>query len=425
MATTSYYGFGSPEAYAKAITQKESSGQALSNPTAAAAFKVANPQYFSTATPPGGSSGSYGNNYYGFGSPEAYAGAIQAKEYNGQTLSNPADAARFKAENPQYFNEIKPYDMPEFKAPYGNEITPYNSPYSDDIAQALSAIQNRGAFSYDPSTDKGLATAQDNAMGSVSRAAARRNMVYSDSNKAQMSGAALEQVPVFRSQAFGEYSGENDRLYNMLSQLGALEGTDYGRFRDTVGDKRYANEDAYGQYRGLVGDTRYLDETKYGRKTYADETEYTQGRNAFEDYLATLQMQNSRDDAAANRQQDIDLAKLPYEMGLTPAQQADLDLARDKYNWDTSPSNPGNVADTTKEDAAQAKALTQKTYDAWVQTLMGMKDPVTFLKGNKTAAVKALGADGYTKLLDLVSKDSKLGTSGGGVSDKYTGSNNV
>lgn len=124
-ATTSYSGyvtsFGSEQAYANAIISKESSGVALSDPAAAAAFKAANPQYFTTATnavagvnatvPTAANTANTTNtgaSYTGyvasFGGEQAYANAIIAKESSGQALSDPAAAAAFKTAHPEYFS---------------------------------------------------------------------------------------------------------------------------------------------------------------------------------------------------------------------------------------------------------------------------------------------------------------------------------
>lgn len=43
--------FGSPEAYAKEIQRKESTGQSFSDPSAAEAFKAAHPEYFQSSSP--------------------------------------------------------------------------------------------------------------------------------------------------------------------------------------------------------------------------------------------------------------------------------------------------------------------------------------------------------------------------------------
>lgn len=114
----------------------------------------------------------------------------------------------------------------------------YESPYSSDIAKALRSISNMGSFSYDPSSDEGLQAAQDEAISGVSRGAARRNMLYSDSNKSQMGKAALALVPQFEQNAFNRYQGQLGNLFNQLSTLTGLENQNYGRYRDTVNDQR-------------------------------------------------------------------------------------------------------------------------------------------------------------------------------------------
>ncbi len=114
----------------------------------------------------------------------------------------------------------------------------YESPYSSDIAKALRSISNMGSFSYDPSSDEGLQAAQDEAIAGVSRGAARRNMLYSDTNKSQMGKSALALVPQFEQNAFNRYQGQLGNLFNQLSTLTGLENQNYGRYRDTLNDQR-------------------------------------------------------------------------------------------------------------------------------------------------------------------------------------------
>lgn len=128
----------------------------------------------------------------------------------------------------------------------------YTSPFSDKIGSALAAITNRPSFSYDSSKDVGLQSAQTNAMDAVSRSAARRNMLYSDSNKAQMGQSALALVPQFEQVAYGRYADEGNNLYNQLNALSGLENTAYGQYRDTVGDTRYADETGYNRGQDTV-----------------------------------------------------------------------------------------------------------------------------------------------------------------------------
>ncbi|MFA4854181.1 MAG: hypothetical protein WC616_02390 [Candidatus Omnitrophota bacterium] len=136
----------------------------------------------------------------------------------------------------------------------GPAYQPYESPYGDKIGQTLAAIQDRPSFSYDPAKDVGLQTAQTTAMDTVSRAAARRNMLYSDSNKSQMGKSALALVPQFEQAAFNKYAQEGQSLYDQLSALQGTEQQSYGQYRDTVGDQQFAQQFAYQQARDSIGD---------------------------------------------------------------------------------------------------------------------------------------------------------------------------
>jgi hypothetical protein len=133
----------------------------------------------------------------------------------------------------------------------------YESPYSTDITNALKAISNMGSFSYDPGEDEGLKAAQDEAISGVSRGAARRNMLYSDSNKSQMGKAALALVPQFEQNAFNKYQTQLGNLFNQLSTLTNLENQAYGRYRDTVSDQQTAQQNQFSNAVALAGITGY------------------------------------------------------------------------------------------------------------------------------------------------------------------------
>jgi hypothetical protein len=134
--------------------------------------------------------------------------------------------------------------------------TKYESPYSDKIGQTLAAIQGRKSFRYRPESDKGLQAAQENTMDAVSRAAARRGMLYSDSNKSQMGKSALALVPQFEERAFSRYQQEGQSLQDQINMLLGLENQSYGRYRDTVGDTRYEDTLSYSRGRDVIGDER-------------------------------------------------------------------------------------------------------------------------------------------------------------------------
>lgn len=137
------------------------------------------------------------------------------------------------------------------------QSTGYQSPYSSDIANALKSITNMGSFSYDPSEDEGLKAAQDEAIAGVSRGAARRNMLYSDSNKSQMGKSALALIPQFEQNAFNKYQSQLGNLFNQLSTLTNLENQNYGRYRDTVNDANQQEQQQFQNNVALAGITGY------------------------------------------------------------------------------------------------------------------------------------------------------------------------
>jgi hypothetical protein len=131
---------------------------------------------------------------------------------------------------------------------YGNtNINPYNSKYNAELAQQLSMLSNQinNPTQYSPDSDVGLQSAQRQAMDATSRAAARRNMLYSDANKYQMGQAALNLVPQFQQQFENQQQNKLGNLFNLMGVLQQMEGQDYGRYRDTVQDTRYADEMGY------------------------------------------------------------------------------------------------------------------------------------------------------------------------------------
>jgi hypothetical protein len=115
-------------------------------------------------------------------------------------------------------------------------------------------IQNRKSFSYNPDKDESFQAASDAAMSAVSRAAARRNMLYSDSNKAQMGQASMALVPQFEAAAYNKYQQEGNDLTTLLTSLQGLENKAYGQYRDKVGDIVDADQTAYDRGRDAKAD---------------------------------------------------------------------------------------------------------------------------------------------------------------------------
>ena len=93
--------FGSPEAYAKEIQRKESTGGSFSDPAAAQAFKAANPQYFSQPSSPAreaqkaaDAQTSYGSAYYVFDPWKGTGENIKVYSWSAEGAESPEEAER-------------------------------------------------------------------------------------------------------------------------------------------------------------------------------------------------------------------------------------------------------------------------------------------------------------------------------------------
>ena len=205
----------------------------------------------------------------------------------------------------------------------------YTSPYSDRIGKTLAAIQGRSSFSYDPEDDEGLQAAQESASGTVSREAARRGMLYSDSNKSQMGKAALALVPQYREQAYNEYNQQGQTLLNQINTLLGLENQAYGQYRDTVGDALSQQQ---------LAQNRELSMLPYSQLTAADKANLE--RQAALDALAQTQWE-------ANPESDPRYK----ELALTK-------LQRDAYApYSSGGSGSGGGTQTDRNNAATADAM--------------------------------------------------------------------
>lgn len=235
----------------------------------------------------------------------------------------------------------------------------YQSPYSEKITGTLSAISNRPAFSYDPSNDTGLQAAQNAATDAVSRAAARRGMLYSDSNKSQMGQAAMALVPQFEQAAYNRYRQEGDDLFNQLGYLSNLENQSYGQYRDTIGDERYDKEFDYQIGRDRVADERAELATQLQRIStlgYVDErassvlgmpvgTISPEERQAAADRALQLQMSREGNAAAMARLNASNAADLQR---LKMSNEADTINQMRSHEFDMARLKESNKADMEK-----------------------------------------------------------------------------
>lgn len=139
----------------------------------------------------------------------------------------------------------------------------FNSRYETQIQSLLNQILNRGDFAYDFNADPLYQQMRDvytqqgkmammDAMGNAAALSGGFGNSYGQSVGQQTYNAYLQElnnsIPALRDAAYNMWLNEGDIMNQNLTTLRGLDDTDYGRYRDSVGDW-YADRDfAYQQY---------------------------------------------------------------------------------------------------------------------------------------------------------------------------------
>lgn len=175
----------------------------------------------------------------------------------------------------------------------------YTSKYQDLIDELTGSILGREKFSYDPETDptyqiykdqytKAGQKAMEDTLGQVSARTGGLASSYAGSASQQAYNGYMselaDKIPELQQMAYEMYMADLDGKRADLSMLMGLEGSDYGRYQDALGqwntdrsfaygasrdalaDRRYDNEWNYQVGRDQISDRRYQDETAYNRE---------------------------------------------------------------------------------------------------------------------------------------------------------------
>jgi peptidoglycan hydrolase-like protein with peptidoglycan-binding domain len=113
-------------------------------------------------------------------------------------------------------------------------ISPYQSPYDQQIAGLLAQIQYRQPFSYNGDTDLGFQQASKQIQNKLMLDFARRNMLYSPATGQAISEGIAEARPQFEQAAFSRYQAEGDALNNKLNVLLSLDTRSYNMYKDAI-----------------------------------------------------------------------------------------------------------------------------------------------------------------------------------------------
>lgn len=133
----------------------------------------------------------------------------------------------------------------------------YKSTYSGKLDDAISNYLTGRGFEYDPMQDKAYqqyrkefaqnaAMARDTSRNTANQLAGGYNPTYADTVADEVyndrMGNISDAESTFRGLAQQDYQSKQEKNANVLNLYNTLEGTDYSRNRDTVGDyKNYLN----------------------------------------------------------------------------------------------------------------------------------------------------------------------------------------
>ncbi len=176
---------------------------------------------------------------------------------------------------------------PTFDYSYYQDSKPtYESSYSAQIDELLNQILNRDSFSYNAQEDplyqqyastyerEGQRAMNDTLAAAAASAGGMNSYAISAAQQAQnYYGAQLgDKVPELYQLAYQMYLDDIDRQVQDFGLVQQMDDTQYGRYRDTMGDWRDDRDFAYGAYRDDVGDYQWQLGFDYGtgRDTIAD-----------------------------------------------------------------------------------------------------------------------------------------------------------
>jgi hypothetical protein len=144
-----------------------------------------------------------------------------------------------------------------------NQPKPYQSKYGTQIQGLIDDIMGRDKFSYDPSADplyqqyaqqyqRGGQLAMNDAMAQAAALTGGYGSSYSQTVGQQAYQREMENlagmIPQLQQAAYAMYQDEGNELRNNLGMLQGVDATDYGRYRDDVGDYWAMMDYLYGKY---------------------------------------------------------------------------------------------------------------------------------------------------------------------------------
>lgn len=169
---------------------------------------------------------------------------------------------------------------------YDQSKPTFESSYSAQIDDLLNKILNRDSFSYNAEEDplfqqyrstyqrEGDRAMNDTLAAAASSAGGMNSYALSTAQQAQnYYGAQLsDKIPELYQLAYQMYLDDIEGQVRDLGLLQGMDDTQYGRYRDTMGDWRDDRDFAYGAYRDDMGDWQWQQNFDYnaGRDSVSD-----------------------------------------------------------------------------------------------------------------------------------------------------------
>lgn len=206
---------------------------------------------------------------------------MNEKDKKQELAAEAAQGTQTAPQSTQPTPQTAPKTTPQFVQ---QPVAPYKSGWQQQLSDTMKKIQNRQPFSYDINGDAlyeqyknkyisqgkqamedtiGKASAMTGGYGN-SYAVNAGNAAYNDHL-----GKLNDVIPELYQMAYDRYMAEGDELKAQYSLLADREAEDYGRWRDSISDARYADETAYSRSRDAVADEHWREEMKF-RKSERD-----------------------------------------------------------------------------------------------------------------------------------------------------------
>lgn len=282
--------------------------------------------------------------------------------------------------NKSYEDYLKEYyEKEKQRKQYEAQNNPgaYNSQYQSYINDYMGRIANREPFNYDYTTDAKYQAYQreqmrlgQRAMRDTAAQAATLTGGYGNSYGTtaaasmynQYAQQAANMIPQYEELAYNRWRDEGQDMYNRLAMYQQADATDYGRYRDRVGD-----------FQAMLNYYTGLADTAYDRGANRYNTDYSNAYNMWRAQQADEQ--DARDYAEKVRQYNENMAFQREQYAYQQAQDAaNAAFQREKFAYQQQQDmiaakeqeeEERQKAQQAAEEAKKGYVPTQADEDKW------------------------------------------------------------